>query len=579
MNSHIAFFIYIRFLIRIISHSFREHNKNNITMQESFNKLIETSIKANWEMSALTDYKGATYQYKDLARKIEKLHIIFEAAGLQKGDKVALCGRNSSNWAVSFLSVITYGAVVVPILHDFKPDNVHHIINHSEAKILFAGDNVWENLNETKIENILATINLVDFELFLSRSEAISEAREHLNELFGKKYPNRFTPSDINYHKDDADELALINYTSGSTGFSKGVMLPYRSIWSNTQYCLDHLDFLKPGEKFISMLPMAHMYGLAIEVLHPIAKGGHIHFLTRTPSPKIIMDAFAEVKPKLIVAVPLIIEKIIKTRVFPMLDKPLIKLMLHVPFVDQQLLNKVKAKLHETFGGNLQEMIIGGAALNKDVEQFLRRIDFPYTVGYGMTECGPLISYAPWQKAKYTSCGAIVDRMQAKVSSNDPENIPGEIHVKGTNVMLGYYKNEEATNSVLNDGWLNTGDMGIIDKDGFLFLKGRSKNMILGPSGQNIYPEEIEDQLNNMPYVAESLIVEQDGKLVALIYPDFENAEKQGITAEMIEEKMNENIKNLNPLLPAYSQISKTKIHYEEFEKTPKRSIKRYLYQ
>ncbi len=548
-------------------------------MQNSFINLIETSIKDNWEMPALTDYKGSTYLYKDVARKIEKIHIMFEKAGLEKGDKVALCGRNSANWAVSFLSVITYGAVVVPILHDFKPDNIHHIINHSEAKILFAGDNVWENLNENKIEEVISVISLIDFELFFSRNAEVSEARMRLNELFGKKYPNRFTSTDVSYHIDKPEELALINYTSGSTGFSKGVMLPYRSIWSNIRFCLDHLDFLKPGDKYISMLPMAHMYGLAVEVLHPIAKGGHIHFLTRTPSPKIIMDAFAEIKPKLIVAVPLIIEKIIKTRVFPLLDKPLIKVMLHVPFVDQQLLNKVKAKLHETFGGNLHEMIIGGAALNKDVEQFLRRIDFPYTVGYGMTECGPLISYSPWKEAKYTSCGKVVDRMTAKVDSSNPETMVGEVLVKGENVMLGYFKNEEATKSVLKDGWLNTGDMGIIDKDGYLFLRGRSKNMILGSSGQNIYPEEIEDQLNNMPYVAESVVIEQDGKIVALIYPDFENAEKQGISSDIIEQKMQENISILNPQLPAYSQISKVKIHYEEFEKTPKRSIKRYLYQ
>ena len=548
-------------------------------MQNSFINLIETSIKDNWEMPALTDYKGSTYLYKDVARKIEKIHIMFEKAGLEKGDKVALCGRNSANWAVSFLSVITYGAVVVPILHDFKPDNIHHIINHSEAKILFAGDNVWENLNENKIEEVISVISLIDFELFFSRNAEVSEARMRLNELFGKKYPNRFTSTDVSYHIDKPEELALINYTSGSTGFSKGVMLPYRSIWSNIRFCLDHLDFLKPGDKYISMLPMAHMYGLAVEVLHPIAKGGHIHFLTRTPSPKIIMDAFAEIKPKLIVAVPLIIEKIIKTRVFPLLDKPLIKVMLHVPFVDQQLLNKVKAKLHETFGGNLHEMIIGGAALNKDVEQFLRRIDFPYTVGYGMTECGPLISYSPWKEAKYTSCGKVVDRMTAKVDSSNPETMVGEVLVKGENVMLGYFKNEEATKSVLKDGWLNTGDMEIIDKDGYLFLRGRSKNMILGSSGQNIYPEEIEDQLNNMPYVAESVVIEQDGKIVALIYPDFENAEKQGISSDIIEQKMQENISILNPQLPAYSQISKVKIHYEEFEKTPKRSIKRYLYQ
>ena len=549
-------------------------------MAECFNQYLEQSIKAHWEMPALTDFKGGTHLYKDVARKVEKLHLLFEAGGIQKGDKIALCGRNSANWAIAFFSIVSYGAVAVPILHDFKPDNVHHIVNHSESKLLFAGDNVWENLNESKMEALEAVISLIDFELYACRNEAVADARAHLNELFGRRYPNRFTPADVCYHKDSPEELMLINYTSGSTGFSKGVMLPYRSIWSNIKFCVENLEWLKPGDKLISMLPMAHMYGLAVEVIHPICKGCHVHFLTRTPSPKIIMDAFAEVKPKLIVAVPLIIEKIIKTRVFPMLDKPLIKLMLNIPFVDQQLLGKVKAKLFETFGGNLREMIIGGAAMNKDVEQFLRRIEFPYTVGYGMTECGPLISYAPWNETKPTSCGRIVERMQARVDSEDPQRIVGEIHVKGDNVMLGYYKNEEATNATFTkDGWMNTGDMGVIDADGFIFLRGRSKNMILGPSGQNIYPEEIEDQLNNMPFVAESIVVEKEGKLVALIYPDFESMTREGIPHDQAEAKMEENRVALNPQLPSYSQIARVKIYFEEFEKTPKRSIKRYLYQ
>lgn len=549
-------------------------------MQVSFNQYLEQSIKSNWEKPALTDFKGATHLYKDVARKIEKIHLMFEAGGIQKGDKIALCGRNSSNWAISFIAIVSYGAVAVPILHDFKPDNIHHIVNHSEAKILFAGDNIWDNLNEGQMENIIAAVNLNNFDLFLCKSEEIKEARLRLNELFGKRFPNRFTPEDINYHKDTPDELMLINYTSGSTGFSKGVMLPYRSIWSNIKFCLENLEFLKAGDKLISMLPMAHMYGLAVEVIHPICKGCHVHFLTRTPSPKIIMDAFAEVKPKLIVAVPLIIEKIIKTRVFPLLEKPLVKLMLNIPFVDQQLLGKVTNKLQETFGGNLQEMVIGGAAINKEVEQFLRRINFPYTVGYGMTECGPLISYAPWNETKPSSCGRVVERMQVRVDSEDPENKVGEIHVKGDNVMLGYFKNEEATAAIFKeDGWMNTGDMGIIDKDGFVFLRGRSKNMILGPSGQNIYPEEIEDQLNNMPFVSESIVIEKEGKLVALIYPDFDSMDKEGIPHDQAEAKMEENRVALNPQLPSYSQISKVKIYFEEFEKTPKRSIKRYLYQ
>ncbi len=549
-------------------------------MQQSFNTLLKESILNNWELPAVTDFKGATHQYKDLARKIAKNHILFEAAGVEKGDKIAICGRNSANWAIAFISTVTYGAVAVPILNDFKPDNIHHITTHSDSKLMFVTDQVWENLNDTQMPLLKAAISLAESKLLLARDQKIVEAREHLNELFGKKYPNRFTQDDVIYHEDSAEELMLINYTSGSTGFSKGVMIPYRSIWSNARYCLDNLNFLEAGDKIISMLPMAHMYGLAIEVIHPLVKGCHIHFLTRTPSPKVIMDAFAEVKPKLIVAVPLIIEKIIKTRVFPLLERPLVKMMLHVPFLDQQLLSKVKAKLYETFGGELKEMIIGGAAVNKEVEGFLRRIDFPFTVGYGMTECGPLISYAPWTESKPTSCGRIVDRMQVRVNSSDPQNEVGEIHVKGMNVMLGYYKNEEANKQVfLEDGWMNTGDMGIVDEDNFIFLRGRSKNMILGASGQNIYPEEIEDQLNNMPYVAESIVVDKDGKLVALIYPDFEALDREGITQEEIEAKMEENRVALNPLLPSYSQISSTKIYFEEFEKTPKRSIKRYLYQ
>ncbi len=549
-------------------------------MHQSFNQLIQDSFSSHWDLPALTDFNGATLHYKDVARKIAKNHLLFEAAGIEKGDKIAICGRNSSNWAVCFLSIVTYGAVAVPILNDFKPDNIHHIVSHSDSKILFSSDQVWENLNENQMPMLQAAIRMTDNELVLSRNEGISQARLHLNELFGKKYPNRFTAEDLAYYIDQPEELMLINYTSGSTGFSKGVMLPYRSIWSNTRYCLDNLSFLKPGDSIISMLPMAHMYGLAIEVIHPIAKGAHIHFLTRTPSPKIIMDAFASVKPKLIVAVPLIIEKIIKTRVFPLLEKPLVKLMLHVPFLDQQLLSKVKAKLHETFGGNLEEMIIGGAAMNKEVENFLRRIEFPFTVGYGMTECGPLISYAPSNKTKATSCGCVVDRMQVRVDSPDPQNIVGEIHVKGENVMLGYYKNDEATNqAMLGDGWLNTGDMGIVDADNFIFLRGRSKNMILGASGQNIYPEEIEESLNNMPYVAESIVVEKDGKLVALIYPDFDSLDRENISQDQIEQKMEDNRLALNPQLPGYSQIARVKIYYEEFEKTPKRSIKRYLYQ
>lgn len=547
---------------------------------KSFNKYIERAIKENWERIALSDFDGVSYHYKDIARKIAKIHLLLESAGIEKGDKVAICGKNSAHWAVAFFAAITYGAVPVPILHEFKADNIHHIVNHSEAKLLFVGDGVWENLNGSLMKNLRGIFLLNDFSLLQSESERLINTRNRLNEYFGRKYPSRFTPEAVSYYEDSPEELAVINYTSGSTGFSKGVMLPYRSLWSNVEFCLEHLPFLKAGDGIVCMLPMAHMYGMVIEMIHPFAKGCHLHFLTRVPSPKIIMDAFAAVKPKLIIAVPLIIEKIIKTKVFPLLDKPLMKLMLKVPFLDNQLLTKINDRLSETFGGNLVQMIIGGAALNREVELFLRRIGFPLTVGYGMTECGPLISYAPWDETRIGSCGRIVDRMEGRVDSPDPAHIVGELQVKGANTMLGYYKNDEATQAIFTpDGWMKTGDLCTIDEDGFVYLRGRNKNMILGPSGQNIYPEEIEDRLNNMPYVCESLIVEQEGKLVALVYPDIENAQRSNLAGHALEAQMEEDIAALNKELPAYSQISRLKIYYEEFEKTPKRSIKRYLYQ
>ncbi|HIY49739.1 MAG TPA: AMP-binding protein [Candidatus Barnesiella excrementavium] len=547
---------------------------------ESFNKYIERAIKENWERIALSDFDGVSYHYKDIARKIAKIHLLLESAGIEKGDKVAICGKNSAHWAVAFFAAITYGAVPVPILHEFKADNIHHIVNHSEAKLLFVGDGVWENLNGSLMKNLRGIFLLNDFSLLQSECERLIDMRNRLNEYFGRKYPSRFTPEAVNYYEDSPEELAVINYTSGSTGFSKGVMLPYRSLWSNVEFCLEHLPFLQAGDGIVCMLPMAHMYGMVIEMIHPFAKGCHLHFLTRVPSPKIIMDAFASVKPKLIIAVPLIIEKIIKTKVFPLLDKPLMKLMLKVPFLDNQLLAKINDRLSETFGGNLVQMIIGGAALNREVELFLRRIGFPLTVGYGMTECGPLISYAPWDETRIGSCGRIVDRMEGRVDSPDPVHIVGELQVKGANTMLGYYKNDEATQAIFTpDGWMKTGDLCTIDEDGFVYLRGRNKNMILGPSGQNIYPEEIEDRLNNMPYVCESLIVEQEGKLIALVYPDIENAQRTNLAGHALEAQMEEDIAALNKELPAYSQISRLKIYYEEFEKTPKRSIKRYLYQ
>lgn len=548
-------------------------------MEENINSNIQQAICQNWEELSLTDFNGVSFQYRDIARKIAKLHILFENGGIERGDKIAICGKNSAQWAVAFLATITYGAVAVPILHEFKNDNIHHIVNHSDAKLMFTDQAIWENLNPEAMPGLIGAFLISDYSRLLSLSEKLFDARNRLNELFGHKYPERFTADNIKYYQPEPEELAVINYTSGSTGFSKGVMLPYRALTSNIKFCIEHLEFLKSGDSIVCMLPLAHMYGLVVELLHPFIKGCHIYFLTRVPSPKVIMDAFAIVKPKLIITVPLIIEKIIKTKVFPLLEKPLMKMLLMVPFVDDHLLGKVKEKLHETFGGNLQELIIGGAALNKDVENFLRRIGFPATVGYGMTECGPLIAYASADENRIGSCGRVVDRMEAKVESPDPQNTAGELFVKGDNVMLGYYKNPEATNSIMKDGWMNTGDLCTIDSDGFIYIHGRSKSMILGPSGQNIYPEEIEQKINNLPFVSESLVIEEDGKLIALVYPDIENGHKEGLSFNDLEMMMMDNVQQLNKSLPAYSQLARTKVFHEEFEKTPKRSIKRYLYQ
>ena len=476
-------------------------------MEKSFLAFIENSIKNNWDLDALTDYKGATLQYKDVARKIEKLHILLAESGVKPGDKVALCGRNSSHWGVAFLAILTYGAVAVPILHEFKPDTVHNIVNHSDARLLFVGDFVWEGLNEAEMPNLEGIILMTDFTLLVCRSKHLEYAREHLNEMFGKKFPRNFRREHVSYRRDETEELAIINYTSGTTSFSKGVMIPYRALWSNTQFAFDVLT-LQPGNRVISILPMAHMYGLAFEFIYEFCCGCHVYFLNRMPSPKIIFQAFAEVKPHIVISVPLIVEKIIKKNILPKLETLKMKILLRVPIINDKIKETVREHMIRAFGNNFYELIVGGAAFNQDVEKLLRSIDFPYTVGYGMTECAPIICYEDWKRFKPGSCGKVVPRMELRIDSPDPAHIVGEILTRGDNVMLGYYKNPESTRQVIDkDGWLHTGDLGIMDADGNVTIKGRSKNMLLGPSGQNIYPEEIEDRLNTMPYVSECIII------------------------------------------------------------------------
>lgn len=543
--------------------------------------MLEESFRKNWDCAALSDFKGITLHYRDVARRIEKLHIIFNICGVEKGDRIAICSRNQANWGVVFLACLTYGAVPVPILHEFKPGNVHHIVNHSDSRVLFVGDVVWENLSESEMPNLEAIILINDFSLLTSKREQITETRERLNEMFGKKYPKSFGPSDINYHKEESgEELAMINYTSGTSGFSKGVMIPYRALLSNVLFAQEVVPNINNKSNIVSMLPTAHMYGMMFEFLFEMTVGAHVHFLTRIPSPRIIMEAFATIKPDVIISVPLIIEKIYKQKLQPILNKTSMKVLLKLPVIDQLLQAKIKDELVRTFGGNFYEIIVGGAAFNKEADEFFNKIQFPYTVGYGMTECAPIISYAAWDKAKLFSCGKPAPRMEIRIASSDPGKIPGEIQVKGANVMLGYYKNEEATaESFTTDGWMRTGDMGIIDEDGYLFIKGRCKSMILGPSGQNIYPEEIESAINNMPYVIESLVIDANGKLVALVYPDMELAGKDGLDNAALLAKMEENIAAVNADMPNYSKIAGVRLVPEEFEKTPKKSIKRYMYQ
>ena len=546
----------------------------------SVNKLFEASFKANWDRPAISNYQGETYHFSDIARKIEKLHIMFEEGGLEKGDKVALCSRNQANWAISFLATMTYGAVPVPLMHEFKPSNIHHLVNHSEAKVLFVDGGIWENLLETELPNLQAIIQVDNFELLHSSNEAIVNARNCLNELFGRKFPKVFTSDCINYHEDKADELAIINYTSGTSGFSKGVMIPYRAVASNLEFGRKVLPQINNTSRVVSMLPCAHMYGLMFEVLYELSVGCHVHFLSRLPSPKIIMKALSEVKPSIVIAVPLIIEKIYKNKVKPVLEKAGIKFALKVPGLDKIIIDKIKNELLTAFGGEFYEVIIGGAAFNKEVEAFFKKMGFPFKVGYGMTECAPIITYSDWKTEKLYSCGEIVPNMEMKIDSPDPQNIPGELLVRGANVFLGYYKNPEATAEVLDaEGWLHTGDMGVIDADGSLFLRGRSKCMILGPSGQNIYPEEIEAVLDARTYFTESLVIEDKGGLTALVYPDFDQGAKDGMDQATFVKFIESMLPEVNRELPNYARLAKIEVISEAFERTPKKSIKRYLYQ
>lgn len=542
-------------------------------------QLIEESIRKNWNLDAMTDYKGATLQYKDVARKIEKMHILFEHAGIKKGDKIALCGRNSANWTATFLGVITYGAVAVPILHEFKADNVHNIVNHSEARMLFVGDQVWENFNEAAMPHLEGIIELKNFDLVVSRSQRLTYAREHLNEEFGKRYPCRFRAENVSYRREEPEELAVINYTSGTTGYSKGVMLPYRSIISNVVHIHKKVG-LKPGDNVVSMLPLGHIFGLVFDFIYGVTVGAHLWFLTRMPSPKIIAESFAEIRPRVIACIPLIVEKIFKKNILPKVDNKLGKLLLKLPIVSDKIKEQIRTQAMEVFGGNFIEIVIGGAPFNPEVEAFLRKINFPYTIAYGMTEAAPLICHSRWDEIQYTSCGKTVSNMETKVLSSDPERIPGELVCRGMNVMLGYYKNEEATAQAIDcNGWLHTGDMAIKDAEGNIFIKGRCKNMLLTASGQNIYPEEIEARLNNMPFVNESLVILAGDKLIALVYPDNEEAFAQGMDKKALEAAIEVNRTELNKMLPAYSQITRIKLYPEEFEKTAKKSIKRFLYQ
>lgn len=563
---------------RIFAQNFDECAMEQIP---SFNSYIEKSIIANWEQDSLTDFKGATLQFHDVARKIEKLHIVFENSGVKVGDKIALCGRNSSHWAVAFLAVLTYGAVAVPVQHEFTPEQIYNIVNHSDVKLLFVGDVVATTINADEMPALEGVVYLPDFSLLVSRSETLTYAREHLNEIFGKRYPKYFRKEHVHYYREQSpDELAIINYTSGTTGFSKGVMLPYRALWGNLDYVLNNLSpHVKKGTNIVSILPMAHMYGMMVEFMFGFINGNHLFYLTRLPSPSLIAQAFAEIKPSLIVAVPLIVEKIVRKKVFTYTQNNRVRLLMNMPLINKKIKQKLRDMVAGVFGGNMFEIITGGAALNKEVEQFLNSIDFPITVGYGATETAPLISFSNRDQYLPGSCGIVVDHMEVKIASNDPENVPGEIMARGLNTMLGYYKNEVATREVLDEeGWYHTGDLGTMSADGHLYIRGRIKNMLLGSNGQNVYPEEIEDKLNSLAMVNESLIVQKGEQLIGLVYPDVDEAQQMGFNDEDLNNIMEQNRLQLNAMLPPFCKISEIRLHPEEFVKTPKKSIKRYLY-
>ena len=545
-------------------------------------RLIETiskSIAANWNRDALSDFHGKTFTYGELAARIARFHILYRAAGLKPGDRVAICARNSAEWAATFLGALTYGAVVVPLLHEFQPGNIVHLVAHSEARLLFTERSIADNLDMERMPDIEGVLLLGDLEVVADRDGKLQSAVDALDSMFTRIYPEVYKPEDIRYATPLSSDLALINYTSGSTGNSKGVMITYGNLWGNIGFALGQIDFLHPGDGMLSMLPLAHMYGLVFEFLFPLCKGCHITFLGRVPSPKVLLEAFAQVRPQLVITVPLVIEKIVRGKVFPILKKPVVKFLTSIPGIRQLIYARIRKQLVNALGGNLRQLILGGAPLTADVEEFLRKIKFPFTIGYGMTECAPLVTYEWWSTQRPHSCGRLVDGMQVRIDSPDPAKVPGVLYLKGPNVMKGYFKNDEATRGALSDdGWLNTGDICTMDRDGYLYIRGREKNMILGPSGQNIYPEEVEIALNDLPLVGESIVVDRGGKLVALVHPDYEAARKEGLTEAQADEKVNALLPQLNKSLPSYARVSEIEIHHDEFEKTPKHSIRRFIY-